>query len=75
MLTQLQYRFGGNDGSANLIISGGVDIYNTYWGGVNPETLSAGFHIATIADSNNCSLTDTIQINQPAELTINPLTK
>ena len=67
--------FGGNDGSANLVISGGAGYpYNTYWGGVNPDSLSAGFHIVTIADSNNCSLTDTIQISQPAELIINPLT-
>ena len=61
--------FGGSDGSAILNISGGAGSpYNTYWGGLNPNALAAGFHIVTVADSNNCSLTDTVIITQPPQL-------
>ena len=57
---------GGNDGSAILNISGGAGLpYNTFWGGLNPNALPAGNHIVTVADSNNCSLTDTVFITQP----------
>ena len=66
--------FGGNDGSAILNISGGAGSpYNTFWGGLNPNALPAGNHIVTVADSNNCSLTDTVFITQPPQLFTSPV--
>ena len=67
--------FGGNDGSAVLNIIGGAGgTYNINWGGLNPNALYAGDHIITVIDSNNCSITDTVIITQPSDITIIPLT-
>ena len=66
--------FGGNDGSANLNISGGAGPpYNTFWGGLNINALPAGNHIVTVSDVNNCSLTDTAFITQPEEIQVTPI--
>ncbi|MDG1283328.1 MAG: hypothetical protein P8N46_01620, partial [Flavobacteriales bacterium] len=66
--------FGGNDGSANLNISGGAGPpYNTFWGGLNINSLPSGNHIVTVSDVNNCSLTDTAFITQPEEIQVTPI--
>jgi len=67
--------YGGTDGSAILNVSGGAGTpYYIYWGGLNSDSLPAGDHIVTVSDINNCSLTDTAFITQPAEIQPNPLT-
>ena len=66
--------YGGADGSAILNISGGAGApYNTNWGGLNSNALTAGNHIVTVSDINNCSLTDTAFITQPSDIQTNPL--
>ena len=43
-----------NDGSVNLVISGGTPIYYVNWGGVNPNSLAIGTYDFIIKDDNNC---------------------
>ena len=66
--------YGGTDGYAILNISGGGGIpYDVNWGLLDPNYLPAGNHIVIISDNNNCSLTDTVFITQPADIETNPL--
>ena len=63
----------GIDGTISLDISGGsgqyiIDWSDDDWDGVaNPNAMSAGTYIVTVTDSDNCSATETITINEPAE--------
>ena len=67
--------YGGNDGSASLTISGGAGApYNTDWGGVDENNLSAGNFPVTVSDINNCSTTGTATINEPSEIIANDIT-
>ena len=73
---------GYNDGSINLNISGGVNNYtvNTagtsqvLGGGINTFTtsniLSAGTYNYTIIDSNNCSYSNTVTLNEPSPISM-----
>lgn len=65
---------GGNDGSIQLAASGGVGNYSYQWtgpngfvfNGQNPSGLVAGNYTVTIEDGNNCSITQSISVSQPA---------
>ncbi len=66
--------FGDNNGSASVSVSGGTASYNYVWspGGFSTASvnnLAAGNYDITVTDANNCSLTSTIAISQPADLT------
>ena len=60
---------GGNDGSCDLNVSGGVTSYVYNWStGATTEdisTLIAGNYYVTVTDFNNCVLMDSIVVNQP----------
>jgi gliding motility-associated-like protein len=64
--------FGAN-GSATVTASGGTGAYTYSWmpvGGTLPTaTLPQGNYSVTITDANNCSVTTSTTINQPAVLT------
>ena len=66
--------FGGTDGSASLIISGGAGApYIENWGGLNQNALPAGLHVFSVTDINNCIAYDTALINQPTDFQVNEL--
>ena len=64
--------YGSSDGSVIATIVGGILPYNYIWssGGTTSmeDSLSAGTYSLTVTDSNNCSITDTMFITQPAVL-------
>jgi len=64
--------YGSSDGSVMATIVGGILPYNYIWssGGTTSmeDSLSAGTYILIVTDSNNCSITDTMFITQPAVL-------
>jgi uncharacterized protein YjdB len=64
--------FGGNNGSVNLIASGGAQPYNFDWadlsGSNNVEdrsSLIAGNYTVTVTDANSCTASININVNQP----------
>lgn len=67
--------FGGNNGSASAIVSGGTGAYTYTWSpsgsnSSNAGSLSAGTHTVTVRDGNGCLKTQTVTINQPAALAV-----
>jgi subtilisin family serine protease len=61
---------GDSDGSVVLNTSGGTPNYTENWGGENPNTLSAGTYSVTITDNNNCTLTESVTVNEPTPISI-----
>jgi len=66
--------FGGNNGSANVVVSGGTPAYTYSWspsGGTsaNASGLTAGSYTLLVTDSKNCIITQTITLTQPTLLT------
>lgn len=66
---------GGSDGEAVVAGSGGVPPYTYSWGGSFPADsnitgLPAGSYTAVITDSEGCTASSTIQITEPAVLTV-----
>ncbi len=64
---------GGNDGSVDLTVSGGVLPYSFSWnnGAYITEDISgltAGQYIVNVVDSNNCPIVDTADITEPAPM-------
>ena len=67
--------FGGSDGFIDIDLFGGVVPYFISWDIVIPDstlidTVSAGVYIYSVIDSNNCTITDTIIIEEPEELVL-----
>lgn len=65
--------FGGNNGSAQVNMTGGVAPFMYSWspaGGNNPiaNGLTAGDYTVTVSDSEGCDTTATVTINEPADL-------
>ncbi|MBK7850667.1 MAG: gliding motility-associated C-terminal domain-containing protein [Bacteroidetes bacterium] len=63
--------YGGNNGSIDISVSGGVGVYNYSWnpGGATSQDLSgvdAGIYVVTVTDQNNCSTQQTVNLNQPS---------
>jgi gliding motility-associated-like protein len=60
----------GNDGSITVDGSGGVPPYNFLWSNNQPgksiQQQTAGVYSVTVADKNNCTTTQTFQIEEPA---------
>ncbi len=66
--------FGGNDGSILVTASGGTPPYTYMWdngfSGMEITDLTAGSYTVTVTEANNCTIVETITINQPPLLTI-----
>ena len=70
--------FGASDGTISLIASGGISPYTYAWSGPggftsssnNLSQLVAGNYNVTITDDNNCTVTQTVTLTQPANLSI-----
>ncbi|MFT5053409.1 MAG: PKD repeat protein, partial [Oceanospirillaceae bacterium] len=65
---------GAEDGSATVIVQGGVTPYFYDWqpsGSTSASAinLSAGDHVVVITDQQNCVLSDTVNMNQPDPVT------
>jgi large repetitive protein len=66
--------FGGNNGSATVSLSGGIQPYSFLWS--NNQTLAtatnfpAGAATVTITDANGCTTTGSTTITEPTELTL-----
>ena len=64
---------GENDGSANLLITGGTSPYSENWGSSDSTALISGFHSFTITDANGCINNDSILITEPTILTVSEI--
>ncbi len=66
--------FGGNDGSAQITVTGGTAPYTYLWS--NNETqssltnLEAGAYTVVVTDATGCSISETFVITQPDKLNI-----
>jgi hypothetical protein len=66
--------FGGNDGSASVLVTGGTGAISYSWspsGGssATANSLAAGTYTVTATDANSCSIQQVVTITQPAALT------
>ena len=71
---------GGSNGSATVSVTGGTGAYTYVWspsGGNAPTAsgLAAGIYTVTVTDANNCSVTQSFTITEPAALTATPGTQ
>jgi gliding motility-associated-like protein len=66
--------FGANDGTALVNTLGGTTPYSFAWNTTPVQTdslalgLSAGWAVVTVTDANNCDITDSILITEPAQM-------
>jgi gliding motility-associated-like protein len=71
--------FGGNNGTAQALVSGGTTPYVYSWSnsqGVDSLSgLVAGTYIVTVTDSNGCSTIDSITLTEPATGLLTTLTQ
>lgn len=59
------------DGAVDINAVGGTGVLTYTWSnGANPSALFAGAYSVTVSDQNACSVTATIQINEPSEIVI-----
>ena len=69
--------FGGNDGAATVIPSGGTAPYTATWNTIPVQNnlsatgLTSGTYFATITDNNGCISIQNVSITQPQALSIN----
>jgi gliding motility-associated-like protein len=71
--------FGANDGTAEVLASGGVPPLTISWSGPNgfssnsptPVDLETGEYSVEVTDGSGCSVTDTVFITEPDELMLN----
>lgn len=67
--------FGGNNGAANSIVTGGTSPYTYSWSpngstAQNVTGLNATNYTLTVKDNNNCKTTTTLSITQPSVITV-----
>lgn len=66
--------FGYNDGSASVTAGGGTTPYTYAWNSIPTQTttlataLTAGTYSVVVKDMNNCSVTTTVTLTQPASM-------
>lgn len=68
--------YGGSNGTATVIVTGGTAPYSYSWtgngAGANPRTsLTAGTYTVTVSDANGCQATTSVTITQPLLMTAN----
>lgn len=63
--------FGGQTGSATVVVTGGSPSYSYVWNnGANTpviDSLAPGIYSVTVTDQNNCTIIESIEITQPVE--------
>lgn len=69
--------YGGFDGTANALATGGTSPYNYVWmpgnfTSPNVGQLSKGTYTLTLTDANACSLVDSVIISQPTAIALTP---
>ena len=62
--------FGGNSGSASVVVAGGAPPYNYTWSTGNGTDLSAGNYSVTVTDANSNTTSASFVINQPDDLVL-----
>lgn len=66
---------GNADGAVNMTINGGTEPYDILWSNsLQSEDLNnllAGVYTVTVSDQNDCVVTDTAEITEPTEITLN----
>ncbi len=66
--------FGGNDGTASVVTTGGVAPYTFAWNSTPVQTTASATSLVTgwvtviVTDANNCDITDSIFINEPTPI-------
>lgn len=69
--------YGGSDGIATIVASGGVDPVSIEWNDgrttFTNNQLSYGYQSFTLTDSNACTFTDSVFLDQADSLFINPI--
>ena len=67
--------YGGFDGTAEVIVSGGTSPYSYFWSSgeitSNISNIFAGNYSVTILDANSCQLIESVEITQQAAMNIN----
>ena len=72
--------FGASDGSIDLNVSGGTGPYTYDWnnddldGLEDPIDIPAGFYSVVITDANNCTITETLTIEEPMGVVVSAIT-
>lgn len=74
---------GGNNGAANITVTGGTGVYNYNWTPGNPvgdntnsvSGLTAGTWSVTVTDQNGCIASTTMTITQPPALVVTPVSQ
>lgn len=69
--------FGLSDGVASINVMGGTQPYSYNWN-INPpinndtiNSLTSGLYIVSVNDDNGCSITDSIILEEPSQLSLN----
>jgi len=64
---------GGNDGAADVMVSGGTPPYSYLWSNgatiKNPNALIAGSYNLTVTDANGCNASAAVTVDEPSVLT------
>ena len=61
------------NGTASALVTGGIQPYNYLWDNIQGNAtafLTAGTHLLSIIDSNNCIVHDSLTINQPDSIAL-----
>ena len=61
---------GGSSGVIGLETSGGTPPYTTDWMGENPAALLQGSYSVMVSDNNGCSITLTVDVDEPTGLSL-----
>ncbi|MBN2778290.1 MAG: gliding motility-associated C-terminal domain-containing protein [Bacteroidales bacterium] len=68
--------YGNSDGSVTVEPQGGTEPYTAFWNddsstiGLTVENLEAGYYTVTVIDENDCQISDSVLITQPAPIYI-----
>ena len=68
--------FGGNDGTATALVSGGTVSYTYLWNDTAAQTtatatsLKTGTYLVKITDANGCTATASVTIDEPTQLIV-----
>ena len=66
--------FGGNDGSVDVTVTGGIPAYNYVWNNAattqDLTTVSAGTFTVNVTDANSCSASVSVAVAQPSSLQV-----